>query len=63
MPVEVPGPIRFTEDRVHAAYDADAAHAWWRALLLGANVLQEFRARFIGKCSPVHFWWGGFDLG
>lgn len=62
MPVEVPEPIRFTEDRVHAAYDADAAHAWWRALLQVESVLQEFRARFIGKCSPVHFWWGAFDL-
>lgn len=62
MPVEVPGAIRFDEDRVHAAYDADAAHQWWRALLQVDAVLQEFRAGFIGKCSPVHFWWGGFDL-
>jgi hypothetical protein len=61
-PVEVPGPIRFDEDRVHASYDPDAAHLWWRALLQAEIVLQEFRARFIGKCSPVHFWWGGFDL-
>ena len=62
MPVEVPEPIRFNEDRVHAAYDADAAHAWWRALLQVDTVLQEFRGGFIGKSSPVHFWWGGFDL-
>ena len=62
MPSEVPAPIRFDEDRVHASYDADAAHCWWRALLKTDLVLQEFRARFIGKCSPVHFWWGGFDL-
>lgn len=62
MPVEVPGAIRFDQDRVHAAYDADAAHEWWRALLQIDAVLQEFRARFIGKCSPVHFWWGAFDL-
>jgi uncharacterized protein DUF5996 len=62
MPVEVPEPIRFTEDHVHAAYDADAAHEWWRALLEVDTVLQEFRAGFIGKSSPVHFWWGGFDL-
>ena len=61
-PVEVPNRVRFDEDRVHAAYDADAAHAWWRALLQIDAVLQEFRARFIGKCSPVHFWWGAFDL-
>jgi uncharacterized protein DUF5996 len=62
MPAEVPAPIRFNEDRVHASYDADAAHRWWRALLQTEAVLHEFRARFIGKCSPVHFWWGGFDL-
>jgi Family of unknown function (DUF5996) len=62
MPVEVPAPIRFTEDRVHSEYDADAAHDWWRALLQVDTVLQEFRAGFIGKSSPVHFWWGGFDL-
>jgi hypothetical protein len=62
MPREVPAPIRFDEDRVHASYDADAAHRWWRALLQTEIVLHEFRARFIGKCSPVHFWWGGFDL-
>src|SRR5712692_8813429 len=62
MPAEVPAPIRFDEDRLHASYDADAAHSWWRALLQAEIVLHEFRARFIGKCSPVHFWWGGFDL-
>jgi hypothetical protein len=64
-PVELPEPppiIRFDEDRVHASYDPDAAHRWWRALLQAEIVFQEFRARFIGKCSPVHFWWGGFDL-
>lgn len=62
MPVEVPAPIRFNEDRVHAEYDAEAAHEWWRALVQVDTVLQEFRAGFIGKSSPVHFWWGGFDL-
>jgi hypothetical protein len=62
MPAEVPAPIRFDEDRIHASYDADAAHRWWRALLQAETVFYEFRARFIGKCSPVHFWWGGFDL-
>jgi Family of unknown function (DUF5996) len=62
MPVEVPTPVRFDRDRVHASYDAEAAHQWWRASLQIHIVLQEFRARFIGKCSPVHFWWGGFDL-
>jgi hypothetical protein len=62
MPVEVPNPIRFDEDRVHATYDRDAAHAWWRALYLTDGVMNEFRARFVGKSSPVLFWWGGFDL-
>jgi uncharacterized protein DUF5996 len=62
MPSEVPSPIRFDEDRLHASYDADAAHRWWRALLQAEIVFYEFRARFTGKCSPVHFWWGGFDL-
>jgi Family of unknown function (DUF5996) len=62
MPSQVPASIRFNEDRVHASYDADAAHRWWRALLQTDIVLHEFRARFMGKCSPVHFWWGQFDL-
>jgi hypothetical protein len=62
MPVEVPAPIRFTDDRIHASYDPEAARAWWRALLRAAGVLQEFRSGFIGKSSPVHFWWGSFDL-
>jgi hypothetical protein len=62
MPAEVPSPVRFEQDRIHASYDADAAHRWWRALLQAQTVFHEFRARFIGKCSPVHFWWGGFDL-
>jgi uncharacterized protein DUF5996 len=62
MPVEVPAPIRFTDDRVHATYDADAAHAWWRALVQIDDTFKEFRAGFIGKSSPVHFWWGAFDL-
>ena len=62
MPVEVPSPIRFTEDRVHAAYDAAAATAWWQALVAVDSVLKEFRGEFIGKSSPVHFWWGAFDL-
>lgn len=62
MPVEVPAPIRFTDDRVHAAYDAHAAHAWWRALVQIDDTFKEFRAGFIGKSSPVHFWWGAFDL-
>lgn len=62
MPVEVPNPIRFTEDHEHKSYDPDYASRFWHALLLMEPVLQEFRSRFIGKCSPVHFFWGSFDL-
>ena len=62
MPVEFPNPIRFEKDDVHAAYDADAVSRFWRILLWSDTVLKEFRARFIGKASPVHFFWGSFDL-
>ncbi|HVZ22637.1 MAG TPA: DUF5996 family protein [Vicinamibacterales bacterium] len=62
MPVEVPSPIRFTSDTIHRSYDAAAAGIWWRAMAHSADVMNEFRARFIGKSSPVHFWWGSFDL-
>jgi hypothetical protein len=62
MPVEIPNPIRFDEDRVHAAYDPQYAHAFWRILVTVDAILKEFRSRFIGKSSPVHFFWGSFDL-
>jgi len=62
MPVEVPSPIRFADDTTHASYDAAAASTWWRAMARGAEVMNEFRAGYIGKSSPVHFWWGAFDL-
>jgi hypothetical protein len=62
MPVEIPDPIRFEEDTIHAAYDADYANRCWRALVKMDDVFKEFRARFIGKVSPVHFFWGSFDL-
>jgi hypothetical protein len=62
MPVEVPGPIRFEDDVVHASYDGRAAHDFWRALLLMKPVFDQFRGRFLGKSSPVHFFWGSFDL-
>jgi hypothetical protein len=62
MPKEVPNPIPFSQDRVHAAYDADAAHAFWRALVQVDRVFKVFRTGFVGKVSPVHFFWGSFDL-
>jgi hypothetical protein len=55
-------PIHLDTDRVHCSYDADAVHRCWRILLSASQVMEEFRARFIGKCSPVHFFWGSFDL-
>jgi hypothetical protein len=61
-PNEIPDAIPFERDRVHAAYDAAAATRFWRALVQAARVFGAFRARFIGKCSPVHFFWGSFDL-
>ena len=62
MPVEVANPIRFDADTVHRAYDAAAAQAFWQALVQIKRVLDVFRGRFVGKTSPVHFWWGSFDL-
>ena len=61
-PVELPEVIRFDRDETHSAYDADAAQRFWRSLVQADRLLNEFRGRFIGKCSPVHFWWGSFDL-
>ncbi len=62
MPVEVPNPVRFEKDTQHASYDHEYAHRLWQILILCQNVFQEFRAGFIGKDSPVHFFWGSFDL-
>ncbi len=62
MPVEVPDPIRFDEDEVHRAYDAEFARRFWRILVQVERVFEEFRGGFIGKCSPIHFFWGSFDL-
>ncbi len=62
MPVEIPDPVPFDEDTVHAAYDGDAVRKFWRILLSVQAVFQEFRSGFVGKCSPVHFFWGSFDL-
>jgi len=62
MPVEIPNPIRFDQDRTHASYDGDSVQRFFQALSSVDRVLKEFRGRFIGKCSPVHFFWGSFDL-
>jgi Family of unknown function (DUF5996) len=61
-PNEVPNPIRFPDDRTHAAYDAGAAHRFWRALIQADRIFKLFRTGFLGKASPVHFFWGSFDL-
>ena len=62
QPSEVAAPVRFSDDNVHASYDAHAVYAFWRALVQAARVLRQFRTAFLGKCSPVHFFWGSFDL-
>jgi hypothetical protein len=62
LPQEVPNPIRCDQDDVHAAYDAEYAHRCWRILVQADRVFKQFRGHFIGKCSPVHFFWGSFDL-
>ena len=61
-PVEMEVAIPFEKDTQHASYDADAVNRFWRALVQADRVLKEFRAGFIGKASPVHFFWGAFDL-
>jgi hypothetical protein len=62
LPQELPNPIPFQEDTVHASYDPEAVERWWRVVSSSARVLWEHRAHFTGKASPVHFFWGGFDL-
>jgi hypothetical protein len=62
LPSEVPNPIRFEDDHTHVSYDPAAAAAFWRILNCITPLFEQFRARFIGKCSPVHFFWGSFDL-
>jgi hypothetical protein len=61
-PSEIAGAIPFSEDHVHASYDAEYAQRFWRVLLQADRLLKQFRTRFVGKCSPVHFFWGSFDL-
>ena len=60
-PNEIEDSTPFAEDRVHRAYDRDAAHRFWQALSEADRVFKVFRSRFLGKVSPVHFFWGGFD--
>jgi len=62
MPVEIANPIPFDQDTQHASYDLEYANRFWRILVASDAVLKEFRAEFIGKSSPVHFFWGSFDL-
>jgi hypothetical protein len=62
MPVEIPDAIPFPADDTHASYDPDAVRRFWLALVEMDRVLKVFRARFVGKSSPVHFFWGSFDV-
>jgi hypothetical protein len=62
MPVEVPRPVRFNLDETHSSYDPEYARRFWQILVSTEAVFREFRSRFIGKVSPVHFFWGSFDL-
>jgi len=62
MPVEIANPIPFPDDREHASYDPEYVNRFHRILLQADTVLKEFRGRFIAKASPVHFFWGSFDL-
>jgi hypothetical protein len=62
MPVEVENPIRFTEDTQHASYDRDHVERFRKIIVWTNGVFEQFRSRFVGKSSPVHFFWGSFDL-
>jgi hypothetical protein len=62
MPCEIPDAVAFNEDHAPRAYDPDAARAYWRAMLQVQRVFLLFRSRFVGKCSPIHLFWGSFDL-
>ena len=62
LPNEIPDAIRFSEDHIHVSYDREYAERFWRILLQSARALSWFRTSFIGKCSPVQFFWGSFDL-
>jgi hypothetical protein len=62
MPNELPEPIRFSEDNRHASYDPDSVRRFFQILVSADRVLKQFRTGFLGKASPVHFFWGSFDL-
>jgi Family of unknown function (DUF5996) len=62
LPTEVPDPIPCDTNRVHSSYDPDAVNRWWRIQVQTAKVLQRYRSPFVGKSSPIHFFWGSFDL-
>src|SRR6185437_16199595 len=62
VPNEIPNPIPFSRDYEHHSYDAAAAHAFWRVLIQADRLFKYFRSGFLGKASPVHFFWGSFDL-
>ncbi|MBV7532086.1 DUF5996 family protein [Chitinophaga sp. sic0106] len=62
MPAELPNAIPFTEDTIHASYDKARMAEFWQAMVKIYDVFTRFRTRFTGKCSPVHFFWGAFDL-
>lgn len=62
LPNEVPDAIAFDEDQAHTSYDPDAVHRFWRILVASERVFTQFRSGFLGKTSPVHFFWGSFDL-
>ncbi|NGZ61145.1 MAG: hypothetical protein CV081_11685 [Nitrospira sp. LK265] len=62
LPNEVADPVPFEKDEQHASYDPEYANRFWRVLVQTDRVFKEFRAKFIGKCSPVHFFWGSFDM-
>ncbi|HEY4136010.1 MAG TPA: DUF5996 family protein [Alphaproteobacteria bacterium] len=62
FPCEIPGAIPFSRDEAHTAYDAEAAQHFWHALVQADRVLRKFRTAYLGKSSPVHFFWGSFDL-
>jgi hypothetical protein len=62
LPSEIKDPVRFDEDHLHASYDREYAHKFWKILVQTDRILKQFRSEFIGKTSPVHFFWGSFDL-